>query len=251
MNQKWNAENYASGFSFVYKYGGDVLNLIEGENVRDVIDLGCGTGALTQSLSEKGYNVVGIDSSEDMLERARANYPGIKFLSADAVNFSIDSPVDAVFSNAVLHWINASLQPSMMKCVYDSLREGGQFVFEMGGYGCCKMIHDALSESFGKLGYEYVMPFFFPTIGGYSAMLESAGFTVRYAVLFDRPTELKGDDGVIDWIKMFVKRPFEAVKDEDCGKILKGTAEGLRDKLFHGGKWYADYVRLRMRAVKE
>ena len=51
MNQKWNAENYSSGFSFVYKYGNDVLNLIEGENVHDVIYLGCGTGVLTNALS--------------------------------------------------------------------------------------------------------------------------------------------------------------------------------------------------------
>ena len=163
MNQKWNAENYSSGFSFVYNYGSDVLNLIEGENVHDVIDLGCGTGVLTNALSERGYNVTGIDASDEMLAKARASFPA----------------VDVVFSNAVLHWIDAAKQSDMMRCVYDALRRGGQFVFEMGGYGCVKSIHDELAVNFRALGYDYVMPSFFPTIGEYSAMLEACGFTVR------------------------------------------------------------------------
>ncbi|MBQ6972875.1 MAG: methyltransferase domain-containing protein [Synergistaceae bacterium] len=251
MNQEWNADNYSSGFSFVYNYGGDVLNLIDGENVRDVIDLGCGTGVLTHALSERGFNVTGIDASEDMLAKARANYPGLRFLQGDAVNFTVDAPVDAVFSNAVLHWIDREKQPDMMRCVNDALKPGGQFVFEMGGCGCAKKIHDSLGENFRALGYEYVMTFFFPKLGEYSAMLEACGFTVRFAALFDRPTELKGDYGLRDWIRMFVKRPFSGVKDDDREEILRRTNEALRDELYHGGKWYADYVRLRVRAVKE
>ncbi|MBQ3347804.1 MAG: methyltransferase domain-containing protein [Synergistaceae bacterium] len=251
MNQKWNAENYSSGFSFVYKYGNDVLNLIEGENVHDVIDLGCGTGVLTNALSERGYNVTGIDASDEMLEKARASFPAVNFVKGDAVNFVVDAPVDVVFSNAVLHWIDKKLQPEMMRRVYGALRPGGQFVFEMAGYGCGKAIHDELAVNFRVLGYDYVMPFFLPKIGEYAAMLEACGFTARYAILFDRPTELKGDDGLRDWIRMFIKRPFSGVKDDDRDEILRRTNENLRGKLFHGGKWYADYVRLRMRAIKQ
>ena len=251
MNQKWNAENYAADFSFVYKYGADVLNLIEGENVHDVIDLGCGTGTLTHELSLRGYHVAGLDASEDMLTRARANYPELTFTQADATNFTLASPVDAVFSNAVLHWIDRTKQQDMMRCVHEALRPGGQFVFEMGGYGCGKMIHDELAKNFRAMGYEYVMPFFFPTIGEYAVMLEGAGFTVRYAILFDRPTELTGNDGLREWINMFVKNPFARVSADDKEKILRDTVDNLREKLFHGGRWYADYVRLRMRAVKE
>ena len=163
MNQKWNAENYSSGFSFVYNYGSDVLNLIEGENVHDVIDLGCGTGVLTNALSERGYNVTGIDASDEMLAKARASFPAVNFVKGDAVNFVVDAPVDVVFSNAVLHWIDAAKQSDMMRCVYDALRRGGQFVFEMGGYGCVKSIHDELAVNFRALGYDYVMPSFYST----------------------------------------------------------------------------------------
>ncbi|MBQ7221621.1 MAG: methyltransferase domain-containing protein [Synergistaceae bacterium] len=251
MNQIWNADNYSSSFSFVHKYGEDVLNLIVGENVRKVLDLGCGTGALTNALAERGYEVTGLDASENMLKKARESFPSLSFRQADASDFRIDSPADAVFSNAVLHWIDRTRQPLMMKCVYDSLRLGGQFVFEMGGSGCGKMIHEGLAETFKKHGREYVMPFFFPTIGEYADLLEDVGFTVRYALLFDRPTKLKGADGLHDWISMFVSTPFLGIGEDEKECIIHETTEELRDQLCAGGQWYADYVRLRMRAVKE
>lgn len=250
MNQNWNAEDYSSKFSFVCKYGADVLKLIEG-NVHTVIDLGCGTGTLTNALAEKGCSVLGLDASDDMLTKARINYPALTFMKADAVNFSVDAQVDAVFSNAVLHWIDKIRQPMMIKCVYEALKYGGQFVFEMGGCGCAGIIHERLAEVFAAHGQEYVMPFFFPTIGEYSVLLENAGFTVRYAVLFDRPTQLTGSDGLYDWIRMFVTNPFIGISEEESECIRREVSESLRDKLFSDGKWYVDYVRLRMRAVKE
>ena len=250
MNQNWNAGKYTEGFSFVYRYGQDVLSLIDAPEGSSVIDLGCGTGVLTNALREKGYNVTGVDASDDMLRKARANFPAITFLQADATCFTASAPADAVFSNAVLHWIDRDNQPKMMRCVHDALKTGGQFVFEMGGFRCAGMIHDMLAEVFRKYGYDYVMPFFFPAVGEYASMLEAAGFSVRYALLFDRPTELEGADGLYDWINMFVKIPFRAVNDSDREKILRDTVDALRGNLFYGGKWHADYVRLRMRALK-
>ena len=251
MNQKWNAESYSDKFSFVFKYGYDVLNLIDAHEGARVIDLGCGTGILTNELYERGYNVTGIDASDDMLKKANESYPGIKFVHGDAVSFSVNEPVDVIFSNAVLHWIDRTKQVYMMKCVYNALKDGGQFVFEMGGYGNNKMIHHLLAEIFSRYGYDYVMPFFFPKIGEYSSMLENVGFTVKYALLFDRPTPLSGDNGLYDWMKMFIKNPFREVNSDDKEKILREAVNILREKLFYDGIWHSDYVRLRMRAVKD
>ena len=255
MNQNWDSQRYSSGFSFVYEYGEDVLNLIEPSGVIDVLDLGCGTGALTKALADKGFHVTGLDASEQMLEQARENYPDIKFSQGDATSFTLseNEKVDLVFSNAVLHWIDKYRQPLMMKCVYNALRFGGQFVFEMGGFGCGRLIHEKLAEKFKAHGYKYTMPFYFPTIGEYASLLENTGFTVRYALLFDRPTKLKGNNGLSDWIRMFVNNPFRGMNDMDREIILLETVNELRDKLFDdkSGLWYADYVRLRVRAVKE
>lgn len=80
-------------------------------------------------------------------------------------------------------------------------------------------------------------------------MVEAAGFQVRSAVLFDRFTELKGDQGLKDWIRMFIKTPFHTVPDPDEQEEIIDTAvDRLKKDLYRDGKWYADYVRLRMKA---
>lgn len=205
MNITWNADTYTEEFSFVHQYGNDVAELIDCEQGSTIVDLGCGNGALTNRLKNKGFHVIGIDDSCDLLHIARKNYPEINFIQADATTFSLENQVDAVFSNAVFHWIDKEKQSSMLTCVYNALKDNGQFVFEFGGHGNNALIHQELARVFDEYGYSYQMPFYFPTIGEYASLLEEAGFQVRYAVLFDRLTELKGENGLKDWIDMFIK----------------------------------------------
>lgn len=251
MNINWDAKKYTSDFSFVHQYGNSVLELIEAGENSTILDLGCGNGALSKTLRDKGFIVKGLDASGELLEIARANYPDIEFLQADATDFSLDEPVDVVFSNAVFHWIDGEKQRDMLNCVHNALKENGEFVFEFGGFGNNQLIHEALDKVFSEHGFSYKMPFYFPTISEYSTLMENAGFRVKFAVLFDRPTELKGPDGLRDWINMFVKTPFSVVQDEKEGEtIVDETVKRLESTLYKGGKWYADYVRLRMRAVR-
>lgn len=49
---------------------------------------------------------------------------------------------------------------------------------------------------------------------------------------------------------MFVKVPFAGVKEEDRLAIIEGAVEQLEPVLYKNGKWHADYVRLRMKALK-
>ena len=246
MNIQWDARGYTDRFSFVHHYGGALLELIGLDG--SALDLGCGNGALTAELAERGLQVVGLDASRELLEIARANHPELMFRWGDATDFDLPEPVDVVFSNAVLHWIDAEKQPDVLKNVHRALKDGGEFVFEMGGKGNNAKIHGALAEAFARRGLAYRMPFYFPSIGEYVMLLEKAGFRVEYAVLFERPTELCGEDGLADWIRMFVKTPFDGV--DGVEEIVSEAVEALRDELFQDGKWYADYVRLRMKAVK-
>lgn len=251
MNIKWDAKKYTTDFAFVHQYGNSVITLIDADKGSCVLDLGCGNGALTKTIQEKGYRVKGLDSSKELLEVARKNYPDIEFVQADATDFTISNPVDVVFSNAVFHWIDKERQQDMLKCVYKSLKKNGQFVFEFGGYGNNQLIHNTLSTIFSNYGYSYKIPFYFPTISEYAVLLENSGFRVTYAILFNRPTELKGENGLKEWIKMFVKIPFlTAGIDEEKEPIIDKTAEILRNDLYINGKWYADYVRIRMKAIR-
>ncbi len=251
MNITWDAEKYTSDFSFVPQYGNRVAELIDAPSGSSVLDLGCGNGALTKVLQKKGYRVTGLDASKELLDIARRNYPEIEFVQGDAVNFALPEPVDVVFSNAVFHWVEKEKQPDMIKCVYKALKKNGQFVFEFGGCNNNRMIHSALAAAFQEYGFCYEMPFYFPTIGEYASLLEWEGFQVRYAVLFDRPTELQGENGMEEWIRMFIKRPFTVIQTEqEKEDIIRRTVKELRDSLYINGKWYADYVRIRMKTVR-
>ncbi len=249
MNIKWDAKEYKDNFSFVPKYGEDVLHLIEHKAPAFVVDLGCGNGIITNKLFEKGYQVLGIDNSLDMLEQAKKNYPTLSFLYADATTFQLQNKADVIFSNAVFHWIND--QNALIRNLYSNLKSSGELVFEFGGYGCAEMIHSTLEKIFKEYELTYKRTFYFPTIAEYAALLEEHGFLVKYAVLFDRMTKQVGSNGLIQWILMFDKEPFIGVKEELKEKILVKAANILKSKLYYNGNWYVDYVRIRMRAIKK
>lgn len=250
MNIKWNAKDYTDNFSFVHKYGEDVLALIDAAPGSFVVDLGCGNGALSEKLKEKGYRVLGVDASADMMETAKKLHPAIDFMAGDATEFSLEEKADVIFSNAVFHWIDGEKQELLVKNVANQIKPGGELVCEFGGRGCAELVHSTLERNFAKRGLSYPRTFYFPTIGEYAPILEKYGLRVEYAALFDRPTVQSTENGLEDWIRMFVKKPFEALSVETADEIIHETVEELRDKLFADGKWIVDYVRIRFRARK-
>lgn len=250
MNIKWDSHNYKEQFSFVPQYGEDVINLLTKKKGSMVVDLGCGNGTLTKKLSDKEYDVIGIDASDDMLSLAKAEYPTLKFVKGDALSFQLKTKADAIFSNAVFHWIDKNQQEKLAENISRQLVDGGELVCEFGGYGCGEAVHSTLERCFNERNLKYPRMFYFPTIGEYTPILEKYGLRVEYAVLFDRPTVQTSDNGLIEWINMFVTTPFENMDPDIKNDILQETEDILKDKLFKDGKWYIDYVRIRIRARK-
>ena len=154
MNIKWNAEGYTKDFQFVHKYGEDVLNLIDAEKGMKILDLGCGNGALTRKIADIGVEAIGMDASMEMLNVAKSNYPELTFMQDNATKFTLDEPVDCIFSNAVFHWIDD--QDELVGSISESLKVNGQLVCEFGGKGCAETIHSALQKAFEKRGLKYM-----------------------------------------------------------------------------------------------
>jgi trans-aconitate methyltransferase len=250
---KWNAELYDQKHSFVFQYGENVLELLNAKPGERILDLGCGTGYLTQQLHDLGVNVRGTDSSPDMIRQAKENYPGVNFAVEDATNFSAPQEYDAVFSNAVLHWIKNA--DAMIKCVYESLKPGGRFVAEMGGKGNVQHLIAATKQVLIKHGYAKQAKteiWYFPSLAEYATKLEAQGFRVTYAAHFDRKTPLQdGDQGVSKWIMMFAPLYLVGVPDGEKQQMLKEVTELLEPLYNENGQWYADYKRLRFIAIKE
>ena len=249
MNINWDAQNYSKDFKFVHKYGEDVIELLQSPKGSRILDLGCGNGKLTIKLKEKGYNVTGIDDSEAMLNIARANYNNIEFKKDNALTFKYE-PFDGIFSNAVLHWIDKEKQSDLLKNIASNIKTGGEFFWEFGGLGCAETVHSTLRRIFNEKGFDYKFNFYFPTIGEYAPLVENAGFSLRYAVLFDRPTVQQGENGLENWIRMFNLLPFNGFSDNLTKEIINKACDELKPILYKDGKWFVDYVRIRLRAVK-
>lgn len=250
-NINWNAVDYKADFSFVPAYGEAVINLITKQPGCRVIDLGCGNGTLTSTLTKRGYLVTGIDDSEDMLQLAKKEYPDYDFRKGNAVTFKLEEKADVIFSNAVFHWIDEKNQQDMLCNLYQNLKPGGELVCEFGGFGCAETVHGMLEQCFAERGLRYPRVFYFPTIGQYAPMLEMAGFKVEYASLFDRPTpQTDREDGLSNWIRMFVKKPFEGMEDALKEEIISETVSRLKSRLYKENGWIVDYVRIQFRASR-
>ncbi len=246
MNIPWEADVYAEKFNFVPQYGEPLLDLLDAPLDAPVIDLGCGNGALTEKLLEKGYDVTGVDASPAMLTEARKRCPDARFILADALEYNAHGTAGAVFSNAVFHWIDGAMHDRLLANIAASLRPGGQLVCEFGGEGNGEIVHAALARSFAKHGMQYPRVFYFPGLTEYAERLSKAGLVTAHAVLFPRWTKVTS---VADWIRMFVKAPFEGMDVSLRDTIISEAQEGCREALFDAEGWHVDYVRLRFKAV--
>lgn len=245
--QTWDPDVYARNARFVSDFGAPVVELLAPRRGERILDLGCGDGALTLKLLEAGCEIVAVDSSAPQVEAARKLGLDARLMSGEELPFHKE--FDAVFSNAVLHWIKRA--DEMIASVYRSLKPGGRFVAECGGHGCVGKIKSALVEALTRraIDGEAAVPWYFPAPDDYAARLERAGFRVNRMELFPRPTPLPGD--IIGWLETFGQAFVNTLPAADRKGYLEEVRARLEPQLRDGsGTWIADYVRLRFVAVK-
>lgn len=249
-HQTWNAEGYDRNARFVSDLGSEILRWLAAKPGEHILDLGCGDGALTKKIQDIGANVIGIDQSPDLLEAAIAR--GIDARPIDAREMDVrelrpDGKFDAVFSNAVLHWIPDA--DRILTRIRDVLKPGGRFVAEFGGHGNVAAIVTAM-RAVGQMrggDTDLAGPWFFPTVKEYRGKLEKAGFDVLRCELFARPTPLPTD--MAGWLNTFRKPFFDQFEGAKRGQALSDVVELLRPVLCDKENiWTADYVRIRVEA---
>lgn len=251
MSDRWNATLYDQKHAFVTNYGQSLIELLNPKYSEKILDVGCGTGDLANQIAQSGAQVLGIDASLNMIHQAKSKYPELEFSHEDATTLTFNHSFDAVFSNATLHWIKEPQK--VLECLYHSLKPGGRLVVEFGGKDNVKKITDEILLQFQKLGKPLTdeqFPWYFPSIGEYTTILEHVGFDVLLAQHYDRPTPLVGKDGLKNWIEMFGGRFFEQLSQSEKQLLIENVEQNLKPKLLINNEWIADYKRLRIIAIK-
>jgi trans-aconitate methyltransferase len=248
--QTWNTEAYAANGRFVANLASDVVALLNPQPGEEILDLGCGDGALTEQLAATGAIVLGVDASPTMLEAARKRNLHVERHNATALPYN--HQFHAVFSNAALHWITGIPgQQAMLDGVHRALHPGGRFVAEMGGHGNIAAIRTALQATLAPfhIDAEATAASFYPSPALYRRLLEAAGFTIQSIDLIPRPTPLP--NGMESWLNTFRNGVLDQLNPTDRARAIANTVALLEPTLRDaGGNWTADYDRLRFHATK-
>ncbi|HEY1382065.1 MAG TPA: trans-aconitate 2-methyltransferase [Dongiaceae bacterium] len=203
----------------------DLMAQIPLQAPRTVYDLGSGPGTITRLLAERWptARVTGIDSSPDMLAKARQEAPRVRFEQADITDWSPPARADLIFSNATLHWIDdhARLLPRLAAQV----APGGVLAIQMP-YNQTSPSHTLMESAaadgpwqarLGKVRQAYQS---LESVERYYEILASA--TRRLDIwLTEYLHVLSGDNPVVGWTKGTALRPFlDALEEPERSGFL-------------------------------
>ena len=149
MNQEkrydWNAEEYAKHSSAQQIWARELIPKLQLRGSESLLDIGCGDGKITAEIATQlpEGDVLGVDSSPDMVALAKKHfpknrYPNLSFGSADAGHLLFKEQFDIVFSNAALHWIKD--HKPVISGIQKSLKAKGRIFLQMGGKGNAEVI---------------------------------------------------------------------------------------------------------------
>ncbi len=129
---EWNSEQYLKFKSQRTQPAIDLVKRINAINPQNILDIGCGPGNSTHVLKKSFPNahIVGIDNSENMIEKASAEYPDLEFKLMSVNEICHDSAnYDIIFSNACLQW--APNHRQILPMLFERLNESGVMAIQM------------------------------------------------------------------------------------------------------------------------
>jgi trans-aconitate 2-methyltransferase len=244
----WDAKTYDRVSNAQVEWARDVLARLPLSGDETVLDAGCGSGRVTAMLLERlpRGRVIGVDSSEEMAEYARAALGDrATIFVANLTELELDSPVDAVFSNAVFHWVPNHDRLFERLCA--ALKPGGRLVAQCGGKGNVQgflAVADdvAASEPFAPHFEGFERNWWFAGPAETEARLRRAGFDQASAWL--EPSHVSPEDPA-DFLRsvtlgVHLPRLPEELQDSFVAEVLARMGEPL----------VLDYVRLNIEARK-
>jgi trans-aconitate 2-methyltransferase len=207
----WDARQYLQFEAERTRPAADLLAQVAGGAER-VVDLGCGPGNSTEVLVQRfpHAEAIGVDSSEDMLAKARQRLPAVRFEKGDVAEWRPDAAPNIIFANALMQWVPNHI--AVMARLLDGLAPGGRLAVQMP---------DNLDEASHALMRETAaLPSFAAKLAAAASVREPIGaFEDYYAALAPRAARvdlwrttyahvLAGPAAIVEWVKGTGLRPF-------------------------------------------
>jgi trans-aconitate 2-methyltransferase len=230
----------------------DLLALVERRPGMRVVDLGCGSGALTRRLHDalSAETTLGLDSSSEMLARSAEHAGnGVAFRVGDLAEFAPERPPDLVFSNAALHWVPD--HPALFARLARLLAPGGQLAVQVpdqeahASHATARDV--AREEPFASRlpGGARISPVLAPE--EYASLLFRLGFrdqTVRLQI-YGHPLESRAD--VVEWVKGTLLTDYKKRLGPDLFvRFLTRYGERLMERLPDERPFFYPYRRILM-----
>ena len=216
----------------------DLLALVEIRPNLKVVDLGCGTGELTRRLAATlpDSDVTGLDSSQQMLEKASSNSgPGASTALRASVRFEqgdqaqLNGEWDLIFSNAALQW--SENHKELIHRLYKCLRPGGQLAVQVPS-NHNHISHQLYRETAGEEPFKTVLNGFqryapVLSIDEYARLFFECG--AENIIVFEKVYAhvLEDSDAVVEWISGTALVPYF----ERLGEHKEKFVDALRLKL--------------------
>ena len=244
VSTPWDARTYDRTSEPQQAWASEVIARLEGiAQDATVLDVGCGTGRVTEVLLElvPGGHVLAIDASADMVGLARARLgERAQVWCEDALDLHLDEPVDAVVSTAALHWVPN--HDRLWTRLAQALRPGGVLEIQCGGEGNIdgvRRVIDAVARGSAPelVGFS---PWVFAGPGETESWLRAAGFTATRCWLEERPTYPQDVDAFVR--TSILAAHLERLPAERREPFAAAVVAGVRLPL--------DYVRLNVSAVR-
>jgi len=130
----WNPEMYLKYKNERTQPSIDLVSRIKLTGLKEIIDIGCGPGNSTQILSQRWpySNIIGVDNSSAMIQKAKLDYPEQEWLLLDAGSLNLNKKYDLVFSNATIQWIPD--HEKLMASLLDLVEQGGALAIQVPMY---------------------------------------------------------------------------------------------------------------------
>jgi len=243
----WDAAAYDRISDVQQRWAHGVIDRLELEGGETVLDAGCGSGRVTAMLLERLPRgaVIGVDAAPSMIREAEEALggPRARFVVSDLAELKLEQEVDAVFSNAVFHWVPD--HPRLFARLHAALRPGGTLVAQCGGRGNVAAFLRASDpvldrEPFREHFEGWSRPWNFPGPEETEAALAAAGFADVRCWLDERPEAPEFPDEFLRVVCLGAH--LEQLPEELHADLQAAIREQLGDPMV------IDYVRLNIDA---